>query len=306
MTDEEVREILQKVARGELDADEAARLLDAEDTATEPLYDEPTQRWSGAGDDYDDGEPIAATAPAGDSTDAPARALRVSTTARKLRIVGDPTVHEVLVRGAQIRRDDGGLLVVEAEPEEWTGDEPWARGFAMLGAGPWSWEWERHAGRGRDRAERVRRKGYWGAGVNMQPIDIRANPDVALTIDSTAGAVRISGMHGAITASLTAGSAVVADVRGPLDCSVTAGSIAVSGPIAVGDSKIGCDMGSVKVRLERGADVRVKVDSTMGKADVWLAAAAGHGDRGEWVVGNGTASLAITANMGSVKVREEA
>jgi hypothetical protein len=239
----------------------------------------------------------------------PARALRVSTTARKLRIVGDPSVHEVLVRGEKIRREDGGLLVVETDSEESPGEEPWARGFAMLGAGPWTWEWERHGGRGRERAERVRRKGYWGPpgfGMNTQPVDIRANPDLALTIDATAGAVRISGMHGPITASLTAGSAVLADVRGPLDCSITAGSLAVAGPIAVGDSKINCDMGSVKVRLERGADVRVKVDSTMGKADVWLAAAAGRGDRGEWVVGNGTASLAITANMGSVKVREEA
>jgi hypothetical protein len=292
MNDEQTREILQKVANGELDADEAARLLDAGAPGpTEPLEDERDQQ-------------VPPTTPA-DAPGEAAKALRVSTTARKLRIVGDPSVHEVLVRGAQIRREDGGLLVVEPEPDEWSGEEPWARGFAFLSAGPWSWESDRQAERRRERFERLQRKGYWGPGsMNMQPIDVRANPDLALTIDATAGAVRVSGMRGPVTASLTAGSATLADVRGPLDCSVTAGSISVTGPIAVGDSKISCDMGSVRVRLEPGADVRVRVDSTMGKADVWLAAAAGRGEHGEWVVGNGTASLAITANMGAVKVRE--
>lgn len=310
MDERELREILQRVARGELDADEATRLLDetndgdAGDAApTTPVGDEePTRRW------WPDDEP-GATRPAEPPPGAPgeglARALRVSATARKIRIVGDPSVREILARGAQIRREDD-VLVVDCEPDDWSTEEPWARNFAILRAGPWSFEGERHWERRRERMERAGRRGGRGITWGGQPVEIRANPDLDLSLDMTAGAVRVSGMRGKITTSITAGSATFGDVRGPLDCSVSAGSVAVAGPIDTGDSRISCDMGSVRVRLEPGSDVRVKVDSVMSKADVVVAGFGGRTDRGEWVVGDGTATLAITANMGAVKVREEA
>ena len=82
-------------------------------------------------------------------------------------------------------------------------------------------------------------------------------------------------------------------MRGPFDLSVDAGSLAVQGVIARGDSRIRCDIGSVKVRLEPGSDVRIKVDANMSKPDVRIGEWAGRNENGEWIVGDGTASLAI-------------
>jgi hypothetical protein len=220
-------------------------------------------------------------------------------------------VSEVLVRGATVRRENG-VLVVEGDPDEWRGD-PWERGFAMVNAGPWVWESGRHGDRRRARWERndERTEARFGPRPRRGrpvppfiPVEIRANPDLDLTLDVTAGNARVSGMHGKIECSLTAASTVLTDVRGPLDCSVTAGSLAVDGPLSRGDSRIRCDMGSVKVRLSPGADVRISIDSSMGRPDVQIAGWAGRGEEGEWIVGDGTASLAIVASMASVKIRE--
>ncbi|MGH9119926.1 MAG: hypothetical protein ACRD0A_19265 [Acidimicrobiales bacterium] len=296
MNDDELRDILGRVAAGELDADEAARLLDPD--ATPPEDD---------ADDLDDGDPdvdfdAATEPPPGDI----ATELRVSASARKLRIVGDPSVREVLVRGAQIRRENG-ILVVDAEPEWYDSeDETHSLRFVFAGGPPWwggegEWDrdWDRRRQRGRHRGGRGSRRFEFNP-----PVDIRANPDLSLSLDVSAASVRVSGMRGKIVGSVSAGSAAFADVRGPFDLNVSAGSLSVHGPIARGDSRIRCDIGSVKVRLEPGSDLRVKVDATMSKPDVRVAGWGGRTDEGEWVVGDGTASLAIVASMSAVKVRE--
>jgi len=304
MNDDELRDILGRVAAGELDADEAARLLDP----TPPDDDE---------DDEDDDvrdradEPFDAEAapPAGEA----ARELKVAASARKLRIVGDPSVREILVRGAPIRREDG-VLVVDAEPEWYADDEAHAFGFVVAGGPPWwgergwtrewgrDWErdWERRRPHGRPRGGR----GPRGFEFN-RPVDIRANPDLDLSLDVSAASARVMGMRGRIVGSVNAGSATFADVRGPFDFNVSAGSLTVQGAIARGDSRINCDIGSVRIRLEPGSDVRIKVDATMSKPDVRVRG-AGRSDQGEWIVGDGTASLAVVAAMSAVKVREYA
>jgi hypothetical protein len=302
MDEREMREILGRVARGELDADEAARLLDGrppsdDDAATTPMgNDDPTQRWWG--DDETEG---AATEPEPGPV---ATGLRVAGPARKVRVVGDPSVREVLVRGANVRREDD-LLVVDFAPDDWSTEEPWARGFAILGAGHWGFEGEKHWHRNRERWERMERRGRraqeFASGVGL--VEIRANPRLDLTLDMAAGAARVSRMEGKITASATAGSIVLTDVLGPVDASVTAGSLTITGPISRGDSRISCDMGSVRIRLEPGANVRFKIDTLLGKGDVRLGGITDRTERGEWVVGDGAANLAITSNMGTIKVR---
>jgi hypothetical protein len=314
MNDDELRDILGRVAAGELDADEAARLLDpdagdgSDDELEDELDDEP--------DEYEP-EPAAAEGQI-------ARELRVTASARKVRIVGDPSVREILVRGASIRRR-GGLLVVDAEPD-WDSDDREAM-FVFAGAGPWWWGSDRdrdrdagpwgprgpgrgghhgpggHRGPG-PRGPRGRRGPAERRGFDFRPVDVRANPDLALSLEVEAGSARVSGMRGRIKGSVSAGSAAFSDVRGPFDLSASAGSLTVQGPIARGDSRINCELGSVKLRLEPGSDVRISVDATMSKPDVRLARWTGPGDRGEWIVGDGTASLAIVSSMASVKIRE--
>jgi hypothetical protein len=300
MDDEELREILSRVAAGELDADEAVRLLDPEAADAADVEDDTD---AGADDDFDEPVPPRTEPPPGDR----ATELRVSGVTRKLLIVGDPSVREILVRGAPIRRENG-TLIVDGEPDEWLA-EPFARGFATMHAGPWAWESGRHRDRRRERSERFERferfEGPGRRGYAFRPIEIRAHPDLALNLDLTAGNARVSGMHGPIACSTTAGSAVFTDARGPFDCTVAAGSLAIDGWITEGDSRINCDMGSVKLRLAPASDVRITVDATLGKADVRFAGWGGPGEQGEWVLGNGTASLAITASMSSVKVRSQ-
>jgi hypothetical protein len=302
MNDDELRDILGRVAAGQLDADEAARLLDP-DAAPDDDTDDLDDGDSNDGDPDRDFDTEAEPPPGAIATE-----LRVSASARKLRIVGDPSVREVLVRGAQIRRENG-TIVVDAEPEWYdSDDETHSLRFVFAGGPPW-WggerEWDRDWDRDR-RRPRVRHRGGRGPrGFEFNlPVDIRANPDLALSLDVSAASARVSGMRGKIVGSVSAGSAAFTDVRGPLELSVNAGSLSVSGPIARGDSRIRCDIGSVKVRLEPGSDVRVKVDATMSKPDVRVAGWGGRTEQGEWVVGDGTASLAIVASMSAVKVRE--
>ena len=294
MHDDELREILGRVAAGELDADEAARLLDPDRAAVEDEDEDEVDDDVFADERFEDRSTSDDPGP-GDV----ARELRVSGVTRKLLITGDPTVREVLVRGAPVRRENG-ILVVESQPEEFIGDS-FARGFAMVHAGPWTWEGGRHGDRRRERWERFEGRDRRPR-PPFGPVEIRANPDLALTLDLTASNARVSGMHGKITTSLTAGSAVLRDARGPFDCTVAAGSLAIDGPIARGDSRISCDMGSVKLRLRPGSDVRIRVDATMGKHDVQVGAWADRGEDGEWIVGDGKASLDILATMSSVKI----
>ena len=136
-----------------------------------------------------------------------------------------------------------------------------------------------------------------------RPIDIRANPDLALALDVAAGSARVTGMTGKISGSVSAGSAAFTDVRGPFDFSASAGSLSVTGPISRGDSRITCDIGSLKLRLEPGADVRIKIETAMSKPDVRLAS-WGANQQGEWIVGDGTASLLIQGSMSGIKIRE--
>jgi hypothetical protein len=292
MNDDELRDILGRVAAGELDADEAARLLDPDaDTEPDDEYDD-------ADDEPDDAE---RQPPSGEV----ALALRVAASARKVRIVGDPSVREILVRGAPIRREKG-VLVVDAEPD-WYGNDERSAMFVIAGGPPW-WgsdrDWERRREHRRPgpprgaRGPRGRREFEFN-----RPVDIRANPDLDLTLDVSAGSARVKGMRGKIVGTVNAGSASFADVRGPFDLNASAGSLTVEGPIARGDSRINCDLGSVKVRLEPGSDVRIRVDATMSKPDIRVGD-WGPGEDGEWIVGDGTASLAIVAAMSSIRVRE--
>ncbi|MGH9244366.1 MAG: hypothetical protein ACRD29_08620 [Acidimicrobiales bacterium] len=327
MTDDELRDILRRVAGGELDPDEAARLLDEADPEAGPSYadddddaDAGDAGWWGDRDDDETGPP-----PPDSDTGERARELRVTARARRIRIVGDPSVSEVLVRGGHNLRRDGSTLVLDCDPlADWSHDEPFMHGFAVVGGHPWwggrgparersghwghDWEpraradWERRAQAWERRWERHSRQGT--RGFDVEPVDVRMNPELPLTVDLSAGSARISAVRSPITCSLAAGSATLSDVAGPLECSVNAGGLTISGPISRGESRISCDMGSLKIRLEPGSDVRVKVDSVMSKTDVRLGDRGGRTDRGEWVVGDGTASLAISANMAAVKVRE--
>ena len=72
-----------------------------------------------------------------------------------------------------------------------------------------------------------------------------------------------------------------------------------------GTSKVRCEMGQVKINLEKGSSVRITAHTTMGKVAIEgegaELAGAGRSAR-EVTIGSGAATLDINCTMGNVKV----
>jgi ferric-dicitrate binding protein FerR (iron transport regulator) len=132
---------------------------------------------------------------------------------------------------------------------------------------------------------------------------IRVNPSLALDVEVQAGSCRIRGVDGPIRAEVQAGSAKIEDFKSALNLSVQAGSVKAAGRLDEGESRISCDAGSVTLQLESGSSVRISAQATMGKIELPNGISVTGGRRAQQVVlGDGTASLVINSNMGSVKV----
>lgn len=144
-----------------------------------------------------------------------------------------------------------------------------------------------------------------GLDVRRRRLTVRMNPDLALVASVQAGNVRVDGVHGPITSDVQAGNCKVSDFRGTLNLSVQAGNITASGRLDRGASKVRCEMGSVKINLEKGSSVRITARTTLGKVAIEgekdERAAVGPSGR-EVVIGSGDATLDLECTMGSVKV----
>ena len=268
------REILTRVARGELGPEEGAALLDElerEQHSQEAQKQTATQTAT----------PLSPT-PEG-STEL--RRVRVERVFGALTVVGDPEVREAVAEGPHAAERKGDTLLIRSSFDE-------EGGFMFSWPGgrrPWD-EFKHHSSRFRE-------------------LRLRVNPDLQLEVLSQAASMRVRGMHGAISAEIQAGSATIEDFRGPLDLSMQAGTLRGSGVLASGSSRIRSEAGSVRLFLERGSSVRVKAHSTMGRIvlgrqqaeDVFVV---GGGSR-ELTVGAGEASLNIDATMGSVRVETD-
>ena len=234
-------------------------------------------------DSLEDAPPPAA--PASASTSPPSqpaglsgREVRVVSQFGSAEIVGDPSVAFAVAEGPHRARQDGDTIVIEHEPF----DD--ADSFSF--------------GRGRNIAVN-------GLDFQRRKLTVRMNPDLALTASVQAGNVRVVGVHGPITSDVQAGNCKVDDFRGTLDISVQAGNVTASGRLESGASKVKCEMGSVKINLEKGSSVRITTRTTIGKVSI-------EGDRGERaavgpsgrevVIGSGTATLDVECTMGSVRV----
>ena len=81
-----------------------------------------------------------------------------------------------------------------------------------------------------------------------------------------------------------------------------------SGRLDGGDSKVRCEMGSVKIHLEKGSSVRVTARSTMGKVTCEGEATdkVSLGQTGKDVTfGSGDGSLDVECTMGNVRISAE-
>lgn len=203
----------------------------------------------------------------------PARAVRVVSQFGVTEVIGDPTIAFAVADGPHQARQEGDTMVIEHEPIE----DP---GSFFFGEG---------------RRRRQRR------------LAVRMNPDLALLASVQAGTVRVEGLHGPITAEVQAGNCNVSGFRGPLNLSVQAGNVSASGRLDAGSSRIRCEMGAVKIGVEKSSSVRIAARTTMGKLSIYAGrehTSATSGTR-EVTIGSGAATLDIECTMGNVSVFTE-
>jgi hypothetical protein len=195
-------------------------------------------------------------------------------------IVGDPSVAFAVADGPHVAKQDGDTMVIE---------------HSLLG------------GDGGFSFDAGRRALVNGFGGERRALVVRMNPDLPLFARTRAGDVRIEGVHGPINGEVQAGNCVVRDFRGPLNLVVQAGELDASGRLDSGASTLTCQMGEIKLRLEKGSSVRITAHSTMG--DVSIDGAPGDGIVGrsgdEVTIGAGAATLDARCTMGTIRVSAE-
>jgi hypothetical protein len=279
--EDERRAVLERVARGELSPAEAASLL-------EGLESRPGAGPAGADEERDWASDWSRD-PAWSPPDAPpvagpegrATRIRIVRTIGTADIIGDPSVSEAVAEGPHRANREGDTLVIVGQDD----------GFDMPGfffGGP-----------GRHRGQAMRRQHRMGRG-DFSPLRIRVNPDLPLEIEAQAGRVRVRGVHGPIQGNIQAGGLDIVDFRSPIDLTVQAGSVSARGRLDGGQSRVRCDAGSVRFRLERGSSVRVSARNTLGKV------LFDNGNPYEpWVIGAGDGTLDIDTTMGAVRVSAE-
>ena len=262
------REILNQVRDGVITAEEGMARLE-ELSAEEPAAPRATT--------------TATALPAGPSSlpsAGAAKAIKVVSQFGSAEVVADPSVTGAVADGPHTARIDGDTLIIEHVPFQ--EDDTFKFGLA---------------------GRRVEINGF-DFKTNRR-MKVRMNPDLPLTASVQAGSFRVDGVHGRINAEVQAGSCIVNDFRGPINLIAQAGSVTASGRIDSGDSKIRCEMGSVRVSLDKQSSVKITARTTLGKVTI-------DGDGGEFAIagqgakavtiGGGVGTLDIEGTMGSVRV----
>jgi hypothetical protein len=220
------------------------------------------------------------SAPESPPVSSTSRQVKVLSQFGSAEIVGDPSVAFAFAEGPHRARQDGDTMVIEHQPL----DEDDTFSFGQGGS---------------------RRIVVNGINLQRRKLTVRMNPDLALVANVQAGNVRVDGVHGPITGEVQAGNCVVSDFRGALNLVVQAGNVQATGRLDSGASKVRCEMGSVKIHLERGSSVRITTRTTLGKVAVEgpgaERAAIAKGGR-EATIGSGAGTLEVECTMGSVKV----
>jgi len=180
-------------------------------------------------------------------------------------IVGDPTVATAVADGPHRARQEGDTIVIDQS----------------LLPGETTFEFNR---------SRISIPGF----NTRDKLVVRMNPVLAMRTRVQAGNVAIRGVKGPITCDVQAGNCVVDGFAGPVNLTVSAGNLEASGRLDGGSSAIRCQMGEVKVNLDKTSNVRINAHTTLGKVDI-------EGVRDQ-VVGTGAGTLDISCTMGDVKV----
>ncbi|HXA43352.1 MAG TPA: hypothetical protein VNV65_10635 [Candidatus Solibacter sp.] len=223
----------------------------------------------------------ASAAPVGASAPGDIRGVRITSSYGRIVVLGDASVAQARIEGPHVARTENGVLVIETDDS--------GEGNFWFGG---------------------REGGHWWDNFRWPPITVWMNPQLELWVSTDAGGVTVTNVLGPIHAEVQAGSLAVNGFGGPLDLLASAGSIRGEGTLRQGASRIKCDMGSVRLALAPGSDVRVSAVTELGKVSIdngteHPSRAARWGDRVEAVYGAGSASLDIESQMGSITVTQQ-
>jgi hypothetical protein len=193
------------------------------------------------------------------------RQVTVNSRFGNTEIIGDPTVATAVADGPHRARQEGDSMVIDQ---------------SLLG-GETTFEFNR---------SRISIPGF----NSRDKLTVRMNPALALRTRVQAGNVEIRGLKGPVTSDVQAGNCIVDGFAGPVNLTVSAGNLEASGRLDGGSSAIRCQMGEVKVNLDKSSNVRISAHTTLGKVDI-------EGVRDQ-VVGSGAGTLEISCTMGDVTV----
>ena len=209
--------------------------------------------------------PVAPTRTAPPSASTAIRQVTVNSRFGNTEIVGDPTVSTAVADGPHRARQEGDSMVIDQS----------------LLSGETTFEFNR---------SRISIPGF----NSRDKLTVRMNPTLALRTRVQAGNVEIRGVKGPVTSDVQAGNCIVDGFAGPINLVVSAGNLEATGRLDGGSSAIRCQMGEVKVNLDKTSNVRISAHTTLGKVDI-------DGVR-DHVVGTGAGTLEITCTMGDVNV----
>jgi Putative adhesin len=201
--------------------------------------------------------------------------VRVLARLGNTEIVGDPSVSYTVAEGPHKARQEGNTMIIEQSPLD---DEA-------------TFEFSRQQGRVRI------------PGVSIgDTLRVRMNPALALAAKTQAGNLRIDGVTGAVTAEVQAGNCDIAEFRGPLNLKVTAGNVTARGRLDSGASTIRCQMGEVRVVLDKTSNVRIRARTTMGEISFENVVPARNS---ELTIGSGAGTLDCDCTMGTIRIAVE-
>jgi len=304
--------ILQELAAGRIDAAEAARRLDALQSASvssaaptpvEPPAPSPAPTESGdpvadawasetdrpqrATHRHDEfPRPAPVDPPPAESTpveESPppvntsgVQRISVRAVGRRVRIIGESGVATLSADGPHVLRRNGAVLEVSSDGELGASLD----GFSILRA-PRSLDDLRSLGLGKE-------------------LFLRVNPAIVVDVEVTAGSLNTEGVPHLGKVRVTAGGAKLLDIAEIDDALVQAGQATIRGAITAGRSRIRAESGSLTIELDDSSEVTIKGEAQLGKVS-WSGAHSGAGD--EVVMGSGRGRLDVEVVMGHAQVR---
>ena len=195
------------------------------------------------------------------------RQVEVTTRFGNTEIIGDPSVAFAVADGPHSARQDGDTMYIEQSPITDGTSFEFNRPYARINI----------------------------PGFNFnRKLTVRMNPALALRTRVQAGNLTIEGVKGPVMTDIQAGNCVVSGFAGPVKLSVAAGNIDATGRLDGGESSIRCQMGEVKVRLDRTSSVRINAHTRMGEVET-------NGVKDN-TVGSGAGVLNIDCLMGNVRL----